>query len=62
MIKPRYDSRFCSLTPDELLLLQEFKDTAMRSFAIQDMPPDDALQQTAEKLLIKVQSRALKLK
>ncbi|MEG4407036.1 hypothetical protein [Microcoleus sp. MON2_D5] len=62
MIKPRSDSRFCSLTPDELLFLQEFKDTAMRSFGIEDMPPDDALQQTAEKLLIKVQSRALKLK
>jgi len=62
LIKPCFDSRFCSLTTDELLLLQEVKDTAMRSIGIQDMPPDDALQQTAEKLLIKMQSRALKLK
>lgn len=51
-----------ALTPDELILLQEVDDTAIRVIDIQDMHPDDAIQQTAERLLIQVQSRALKLK
>ncbi|MEG5049732.1 MULTISPECIES: hypothetical protein [unclassified Microcoleus] len=51
-----------ALTPDELILLQEVEDTAVRLIDIQDMHPDDAIQQTAERLLIQVQSRALKLK
>jgi hypothetical protein len=34
----------------------------MRLIDIQDMHPDGAIQQTAERLLIQVQSRALKLK
>jgi hypothetical protein len=51
-----------ALTPDELILLQEVEDTAVRLIDIQDMHPDDAIQQTAERLLIQVQNRALKLK
>jgi hypothetical protein len=51
-----------ALTPDELILLQEVEDTAIRLIDIQDIHPDDAIQQTAERLLIQVQSRALKLK
>lgn len=51
-----------ALTPDELILLQEVEDTAVRLIDIQDMHPDNAIQQTAERLLIQVQSRALKLK
>ena len=51
-----------ALTLDELILLQEVEDTAMRLIDIQDMYPDDAIQQTAEKLVIQVQSRAFKLK
>ncbi|MEG5043541.1 hypothetical protein [Microcoleus sp. B4-C1] len=51
-----------ALTPDELILLQEVEDTAVRLIDIQDMHPDDAIQQTAERLLISVQNRALKLK
>ncbi|MEG4838314.1 hypothetical protein [Microcoleus sp. B9-D4] len=51
-----------ALTPDELILLQEVEDTAIRLIDIQDMHPDDAIQQTAERLLISVQNRALKLK
>ena len=51
-----------ALTPDELILLQEVEDTAIRLIDIQDMHPDDAIQQTAERLLIQVQNRVLKLK
>ena len=51
-----------ALTPDELILLQEVEDTAMRLIDIQDMHPDDAIQQTAERLLVQVQSIFLKLK
>ncbi|MCC3600095.1 hypothetical protein [Microcoleus sp. PH2017_26_ELK_O_A] len=51
-----------ALTPDELILLQEVEDTAIRLIDIQDVHPDYAIQQTAERLLIQVQSRALKLK
>lgn len=51
-----------ALTPDELILLQEVEDTAVRLIDIQDVHPDDAIQQTAERLLIQVQNRALKLK
>jgi hypothetical protein len=51
-----------ALTPDELILLQEVEDTAIRLIDIQDMHPDDAIQKIAEKLLSQVQSRALKLK
>jgi hypothetical protein len=51
-----------ALTPDELILLQEVEDTAVRLIDIQDIHPDDAIQQTAERLLIQVQNRALKLK
>ena len=51
-----------ALTPDELILLQEVEDTAIRLIDIQDVHPDDAIQQTAERLLIQVQSRALKQK
>ena len=43
-----------ALTPDELILLQEVEDTAVRLIDIQDMHPDDAIQQTAERLLIQV--------
>lgn len=51
-----------ALTPDELILRQEVEDTAMRLIDIQDMHPDDAIQQTAERLVIQVQSRTFKLK
>jgi hypothetical protein len=34
----------------------------MRLIDIQDMHPDDAIQQTAERLLVQVQSRSLKQK
>ena len=51
-----------ALTPDELILLQEVEDTAIRLIDIQDVHPDEAIQQTAERLLIQVQNRALKLK
>ena len=51
-----------ALTPDELILLQEVEDTAIRLIDLQDMHPDDAIQQTAERLLIQVQNRVLKLK
>ncbi len=56
------DNLLDALTPDELILLLEVEDTAMRLIDIQDMHPDDAIQQTAERLLIQVQFRALKLK
>lgn len=51
-----------ALTPDELILLQEVEDTAIRLIDIQDVHPDGAIQQTAHRLLISVQNRALKLK
>jgi len=51
-----------ALTPDELILLQEVEDTAVRLIDIQNVHPDNAIQQTAERLLIQVQSRALTLK
>lgn len=51
-----------ALTPDELILLQEVEDTAVRLIDIQDMHPDDSIQQSAERLLVQVQNRALKLK
>lgn len=51
-----------ALTSDELILLQEVEDTAIRLIDIQDIHSDDAIQQSAERLLIQVQSRALKLK
>lgn len=51
-----------ALTPDELILLQEVENTAIRLIDIQDVHPDDAIQQTAQRLLIQVQNRALKLK
>jgi hypothetical protein len=56
------DNLLDALTPDELILLLEVEDTAMRLIDIQDMHPDDAIQQTAERLLVQVQSRSLKLK
>jgi hypothetical protein len=37
-----------ALTPDELILLQEVEDTAMRLIDIQDMHPDDGIQQLVE--------------
>lgn len=46
-----------ALTPDELILLQEVEDTAVRLIDIQDFHPDDAIQQTAQRLLISVQNR-----
>lgn len=55
------DSLRDALTPDELLLLQEVEDTAMRLIDIQDMHPDEAIAICAERLLIQVQNRALKL-
>ena len=56
------DNLLDALTPDELILLLEVEDTAMRLIDIQDMHPDDAIQQTAERLLVQVQSRSLKQK
>lgn len=56
------DSLRDALTPDELLLLQEVEDTAMRLIDIQDVHPDEAIAHSAERLLIQVQNRALKLK
>ncbi len=56
------DNLLDALTPDELILLLQVEDTAMRLIDIQDMHPDDAIQQTAERLLVQVQSRSLKLK
>ncbi len=56
------DSLRDALTPDELIMLQEVEDTAIRLIDIQDMHPDNATQQSAERLLIEVQTRALKLK
>jgi hypothetical protein len=56
------DNLLDTLTPDELILLQEVEDTAIRLVDIQDMHPDDAIQQTAERLLVQVQSRSLKQK
>ena len=55
------DSLRDALTPDELLLLQEVEDTAMRLIDIQDVHPDEAIAHSAERLLIQVQNRALKL-
>ena len=55
------DSLRDALTPDELLLLQEVEDTAVRLIDIQDMHPDEAIAICAERLLIQVQNRALKL-
>jgi hypothetical protein len=47
------DNLLDALTPDELILLLEVEDTAMRLIDIQDMHPDDAIhQQTAERLLV----------
>jgi hypothetical protein len=40
------DNLLYALTPDELILRQEVEDTAMRLIDIQDMHPDDAIQQT----------------
>jgi len=56
------DNLLDALTPDELILLLQVEDTAMRLIDIQDMHPDDAIQQTAERLLVQVQSRSLKQK
>ena len=56
------DNLLDALTPAELILLLEVEDTAMRLIDIQDIHPDDAIQQTAERLLVQVQSRSLKLK
>jgi hypothetical protein len=51
-----------ALIPDELILLLEVEDTAMQLSDIQDMQPDNAIQQTAERLLVQMQTRSLKLK
>ena len=56
------DHLWDALTPDELILLQEVEDTAVRLIDIQDVHLDDAIQQTAQRLLVQVQNRALKLK
>lgn len=56
------DSLRDALTPDELLLLQEVEDTAMRLIDIQDVHPDEAIAHSAGRLLIQVQHRALTLK
>ena len=46
------DNLLDALTPDELILQQEVEDTAMRLIDSQDMDVDDAIQQTAERLLV----------
>jgi hypothetical protein len=56
------DNLLDALTPDELIWQQEVEDTAMRLIDIQDMQPDNAIQQTAERLLGQVQTRSFKLK
>ena len=46
-----------ALTSKELLLLREVEDTAVRLIDLRDVHPDDAVQQTSERLLIQVQNR-----
>lgn len=46
-----------SLTSKELLLLREVEDTAVRLIDLRDVHPDEAVQQTSERLLIQVQNR-----
>ena len=56
------DSLRNALTPDKLILLQEVEDTSIRLIDIQDTHPDIAIQLSAERLLIQVQNRDLKLR
>ena len=46
-----------ALTSKELLLLREVEDTAVRLIDLRDVHPDDAVQQTSDRLLIQVQNR-----
>ena len=46
-----------ALTSKELLLLREVEDTAVRLIDLRDVHPDEAVQQTSERLLIQVQNR-----
>lgn len=48
-----------ALTQEELLLVQEVEDTAIRLIDLHDIRPDDAVRQAADRLLIPVQSRKL---
>lgn len=48
-----------SLTPQELLLLREVEDTAVRLIDLRDIHPEEAVNQMSERLLIQVQTRAL---
>lgn len=50
-----------ALTPDELILLQEVEDTAVRLIDLFDIHPDEAIKQSSERLLIQVQTRAAKV-
>lgn len=56
------DSLRNALTPDELILLPEVEDTSIRLIDIQDTHPDIAIQLSAERLLIQVENRDLKLR
>jgi hypothetical protein len=56
------DSLRDALIPDELILLHEVEDTSIRLIDLQDVHPDIAIQQSAERLLIQVQKRDLKLR
>jgi len=49
-----------ALTPKELLLLREVEDTAVRLIDLRDVHPEEAVAQTSERLLIQVQTRALR--
>ena len=46
-----------ALTSKELLLLREVEDTAVRLIDVRDVHPDNAVQQTSERLLIQIQNR-----
>jgi len=58
-LKTERDRLRDALTPEELLLLQEVEDTAVRLIDWRDIHPDEAIKQAAERLLIPVQRRAL---
>ena len=49
-----------ALTTEELLLLQEVEDTAVRLIDLRDLDPEEAVKQCRERLLIPVQARAIK--
>ena len=49
-----------ALTTEELLLLQEVENTAVRLIDLHDIDPEEAVKQCRDRLLIPVQARAIK--